>query len=301
MPIKLTKEGLRGMFPAAPQAVIDAFVAKQHILAKAGITLTKQRLAWCFANVEHESNGFSIANLTENIYYTHGRMAEVWPNRFNSAGDVAHRFGTQPGWQLRAFNEIYGNRMGNRPGTADGSTFIGRGGPQWTGREGYEALARILPTLNPAIPKMTAEQAIAYAVKPEFQPEVCTAFWVWKKLNGFADRGDWLGLVKAWNGGTNGMADRRARLAGNDPHIQRLEMVASVSSEVDKLPGQPKPPKPPATTNEKAATTTGGAVVVGGAAAAGAGWFWESYLAAGLTFGIIAMLATTAFVIWRRR
>jgi len=300
MPLKLTAPAMRAMFPVAPQPIINAFVAKQGVLTKVGLTLTRQRLAWGLAQVEHECNGFSIPNLTENIGYTHERMAEVWPNRFSSAGDVARRFGTGPGWQKKAFDEIYGDRMGNRPGTSDGSTFIGRGGPQWTGRDGYEALARILPTLNPSIPKLTAEQAIAYAVNPEYQPEVCAAFWAWKGLNAFADRGDWLGLVKAWNGGTNGMADRKARLAGNDPHIKRLELAESISAEVSKLPGQPKPPVPPATTKDKA-TATAGAVIVGGTAASGAGWFWESYLAAGLSFGIIAMLTATMIILWRRR
>jgi hypothetical protein len=42
----------------------------------------------------------------------------------------------------------------------------------------------------------------------DMQPEICAAFWTWKSLNAQADAGDFDGLVKIWNGGTNGLADR---------------------------------------------------------------------------------------------
>jgi predicted chitinase len=254
MPLRLTKTNVRAIFPKAPQAVVDAFVNKQHILDQAGITKTRRRLAWFFANIEHECGGFTIPNLTENINYTHQRIAEVWPNRFSSAGQVAARFGSEPGWQRKAFNEIYGNRMGNRPGTGDGSLFIGRGGPQWTGRDGYEALARYLSQLIPGIGRLTAEQAVSYATKHEYQPEVCAAFWMWKNLNKLADAGNWTGLVKAWNGGTNGMADRNAKLKGNDPFIQRMQEADRITDSVEKMPKAPDLPpdvEPTPPTEEK--------------------------------------------------
>lgn len=222
--IKLTKDSLRAIFPRAPETVIDAFVAKQDVLTKAGINASRIRMAYFFANVEHECGGFTIPNLTENINYTASRMAQVWPNRFASAGAVQAKYGTAPGWQKKAFNDIYGNRMGNRPGTSDGSSFIGRGGPQWTGRDGYAALERM--TGLPAVSKPeTASQL-------DLQPEICVAFWTWKNMNRFADAGDFTGCVKAWNGGTNGMADRKHLMAGNDPTIKRLETVNAVELQI---------------------------------------------------------------------
>lgn len=143
MVIKLSAADWRAIFPRAPQEVIEAFAAKQAFLDKAGITASQTRLAYFLANIEHECGGFSIRNLTENINYTAARMAAVWPNRFKSAAAVRAKYGIVPGWQLRAFDDIYGNRMGNRPGTDDGSRYIGRGGPQWTGRDGYAALERL--------------------------------------------------------------------------------------------------------------------------------------------------------------
>lgn len=248
--IKLTVDSLRQIFPNAPKEVIDAFAAKQDVLTKAGINATRNRLAFFFANIEHESGGFTIRNLTENVFYTAARMAEVWPKRFKNAADVQARYGTASGWQRKAFDDIYGNRMGNRPGTDDGSRYIGRGGPQWTGRDGYAALERLtgLPAVsNPSI-----------ATQLTIQPEICAAFWTWKGLNKFADANDFIGCVKAWNGGTNGMADRQNLMAGNDPILKRLETVAAVSAVV--------PDKKPSTAKDKVVT---GVVVAAGVGAGG--------------------------------
>ena len=235
MPYKLTQADLRAIFPRAPQAVLDAFYIKQSILTKAGINHTKTRLAYFFANIEHECGGFTIPNLTENINYTAQRMAQVWPNRFGSADHVRSKYGTTPGWQKRAFDDIYGNRMGNRPGTDDGSRYIGRGGPQWTGRDGYEALQRL--TGLPVVSKPEI------AGKLEHQPEICAAFWEWKDLNRFADANDFRGCVKVWNGGTNGMADRIHLMNGNDPILERLQKAIQID-DVLLTPPADKPPVP---------------------------------------------------------
>lgn len=274
--IKLTKETLRAILPRAPQAVIDAFIAKQDLLTKAGINATRVRMAYFFANIEHECGGFTIPNLTENINYTAPRMAQVWPNRFKGAEAVQAKYGTSPGWQKKAFDDIYGNRMGNRPGTSDGSTYIGRGGPQWTGRDGYAALERL--TGIPAVAK--PELASQF----EMQPEVCTAFWRWKDLNRFADAGNFVGCVKAWNGGTNGLADRQHLMAGNDPIIARLETVENIAPSIPE-------PKKPATVAK-----TGGAVVAGGAAAGAA---QQSGLGIEWIIGIGIAVAVVAFIIFK--
>lgn len=258
MPIKLTAADLRGIFPRAPQAVIDAFASKQDVLTKAGINATKTRLAYFFANIEHECGGFTIPNLTENIGYTATRMAQVWPNRFNKGRDakgnlipdpskVIAKYGKAAGWQKKAFDDIYGNRMGNRPGTSDGSTYIGRGGPQWTGRDGYAALERL--TGLPAVAQPTVASHL------DMQPEICAAFWTWKNLNRFADANDFLGCVKAWNGGTNGLADRQQLMAGNDPILKKLESVATITSAAP----DPKEPANKATAALAAVGSTAGA------------------------------------------
>ncbi|WP_420131930.1 glycoside hydrolase family 19 protein [Rhodopseudomonas sp.] len=298
MPIKLTAADWRAIFPRAPQQVVDAFSAKQAVLDKAGITATRTRLAYFLANVEHECRGFTIPNLTENINYTAARMAQVWPSRFNKGGSAATgyipdpskvvaKYGRAQGWQLKALDDIYGNRMGNRRGTSDGSRYIGRGGPQWTGRDGYAALERItgLPAvMNPEI-----------ASRLDLQPEICAAFWQWKGLNRYADAGDFAGCVKAWNGGSNGMADRKAQMAGNDPIICRLQVVSDQAAAI------PDAKAAPVTKREAVA---GGAVgVVSTAATAGVqqGWGWEAWAVAGLLLAVVAAASALGWWWWRKR
>jgi predicted chitinase len=265
MAIQLTVEAMRKMFPRAPESVIAAFVGKQGVLEKAGVNHTRTRLAYFFANIEHECGGFSIPRLTENTNYTHARVAAVWPNRFGTAAQVMARFGSATGWQLKMLDEVYGGRMGNRPGTRDGSRFIGRGGPQWTGRDGYSELQK-----RSGLPAVTTPESAAVYEK---QPEVCVAFWDWKRLNELADTGNFRGVVKRWNGGYNGMADREAQMRGNDPFLARLSNVDKLKPDVKDLPGKPPTALPPkevidATTKKERATQKAGA---GAAAVGGAG------------------------------
>lgn len=227
MTLVLEEKDWRNIFPKAPEEIIESFLENPKVLEKAGITTTRTRLAYALANVEHECNGFQIKNLTESIRYSAERMAQVWPNRFSSAADVVAKYGSGSGWRKRAFDDIYGNRMGNRPGTNDGSTYIGRGGPQITGRSGYKAVGKRagLDLVND--PEL--------ATLPEHQPSILAAFWSWKKLEKYADSGRFTKCVKAWNGGTNGMADRKQKLAGNDPIIARLRNATGILPFLDFL------------------------------------------------------------------
>jgi putative chitinase len=267
--IELTRESLRAIFPRAPQTVIEAFVTKQDVLTKVGVNATRPRLAVFLANLEHECGGFALKGLEESLAYTPERMAEVWPNRFpGGAAAVRARFGTAPGWQQRAFDEIYGNRMGNRPGTHDGSTYIGRGGPQWTGRDGYRACQA-----RTGVPAVDQPKAVSQL---DLQPEVCAAFWDWKGLNRFADAGDFKGAVKVWNGGSNGLADRLHLMAGNDPVIARMASVDRILPVAKGMPGAPPSAKPPkdvvdaATTKERRVRNAAATVGVAGAGNASA-------------------------------
>lgn len=89
--------------------------------------------------------------------------------------------------------------LGNtQPG--DGLRFCGRGLIQVTGRSNYQACGNGLGLdliSNPALLEQ-AEYAAA------------SAGWFWNAhgLNAYADSGDFVGLTKRINGGTNGLADR---------------------------------------------------------------------------------------------
>lgn len=218
--VRLSLATMRAVFPTAPDTIINAFVERQGVLTAVGLNQTRQRLAYCFANLHAETGGFTIRNLTENINYTAERMAEVWPNRFGSATAVRAKYGTAAGWQLRAFDDIYGNRMGNRPGTSDGSRYIGRGGPQITGRDGYAEIGRRIGQDLVSAPDLASNHAL--------QPDIAAAFWDWKGMNKYADAGNFIGCVKAWNGGTNGLAERQKQLARVLKALQGAEWGAVV-------------------------------------------------------------------------
>lgn len=234
MPLLLSLDAIKKIYPKASPEVHYAFAsdAAQTVLAGAGISESPQRLACALAHCSHETAGFTIRNLTENINYTAERMAAVWPNRFPSAAAVQAKYGTAPGWQKKAFDDIYGNRMGNRPGTSDGSDFIGRGGPQVTGRDGYREVGKRC--------NLPLEDQPSLACLPANQPKILAGFWSWKALNKLADGADPIGAtVKPWNGGTNGLAERRAEYARILPIVQKL-------ASVPDLPDIPPPPDVPA-------------------------------------------------------
>jgi hypothetical protein len=65
-------------------------------------------------------------------------MATLYITEFANIGrDQGH-----PAFHQKLIDSVYGGQMGNRPGTHDGSRFIGRGAPQVTGRDGYAQVGR---------------------------------------------------------------------------------------------------------------------------------------------------------------
>jgi predicted chitinase len=304
MPIQLTHEDLRKIWPKAPETVISVFVAKQHLLDKAGITHTRTRLSIACSQVEHECGGYALPKLTENINYSAERAAEIWPGRFpGGAAQVRAKYGTDKGWQLKMFDDVYGNRMGNRPGTSDGSKFIGRGGPQITGRDGYRETGR-----RAGVPlEDRPDLAGAY----EYQPEILCAFWVWKNLNPVADAGGLRAVTKPWNGGFIGMADREAKMRGNDPVIERMKIVERVIPVAKEMPGNPPTPTPPkevldaTTVNERRTQKAGVGTAAGGTIAEGSSMAakeplitpWVTYTCIGVG---VALIVITAVMVARK-
>lgn len=216
--LQLNAAALRLIWPRAPQTIVDVFVRKHKLMDEAGISLTRQRLSIFLSQLEHEAGGWTIPNLTENINYSADRAVQIWPSRFSSSAGVYSAIGSfagDPRFRFKLMDSVYGNRMGNRPGTNDGSRYIGRGGAQITGRDGYRAIGELIGVDLETNPERATEH--------ELQPEICTAFWRWKKLNPYADSDGLRGVTRIWNGGLIGMADREAQFAGNNPIIARLE------------------------------------------------------------------------------
>lgn len=99
--------------------------------------------------------------------------------------------------------------LGNtQPG--DGKLFKGRGMFQLTGRANYagfrDRMRERFPTMN--VPDFVFSPDL---LTQSFWASVSAAeFWFNRNLNSYADSGDFVGLTKRINGGTNGLAARQA-------------------------------------------------------------------------------------------
>ncbi len=182
------------------------------VFAKYGIA-TELVVAMMFGQFSAETGGG--VELVENINYTPVRACQVWPSNFSSVAQVyqvTRSFAGDPAFDVKLINYIYGtvlgSELGNRPGTNDGSTYIGRGLSQCTGRgvasppSGYIGVAQLtgLDVLDhPEIltaPATTLECGVADFILCGCLP--------------FAEQGDILSVTEKLNGGTIGLAQRQA-------------------------------------------------------------------------------------------
>ena len=93
--------------------------------------------------------------------------------------------------------------LGNTPAAdGDGQRYKGRGLIQITGRSNYAACGKALGVDLLSNPSQLETPALA--------ARSAGWFWASNKLNRYADNGDFIGLTRRINGGTNGLADRMA-------------------------------------------------------------------------------------------
>lgn len=160
---------------------------------------TPQRAAMFLAQVAHESGGFRT--LVESLHYSATRLLQVWPSRFTPTDAAAMAF------DERAIAErAYGGRLGNGPeGSGDGYNYRGRGLIQLTGRDNYTRCGAALGLDLVGHPELLEQ--------PEYAAQSAGWFWAGRGCNELADAGDYLGITRRINGGTNGQADRETWLA----------------------------------------------------------------------------------------
>jgi len=95
-------------------------------------------------------------------------------------------------------------RLGNTPeADGDGQKYRGRGLIQITGRDNYLACSKALFGDNRLLSTPELLEQAEWAAK--------SAAWFWnsRNLNALADAGDFVGLTRRINGGTNGLAERQ--------------------------------------------------------------------------------------------
>ena len=161
---------------------------------------TPQRHAMFLAQCAHESAGFT--RFEENLNYSAEALMRTWPSRFPTfaaAAEVARR-------PEAISNRVYANRLGNgNEASGDGWKYRGRGAIQITGRSNYRRAGLSLGFPLEANP--------AEAALPTQGARVACWYWFFHGLNDLADDGDFEGITRRINGGTNGQADRERWLA----------------------------------------------------------------------------------------
>lgn len=151
------------------------------------------------ANVAHESCGFAVKE--ENLNYSAERLLQVFgPKWFNTIS--AQRFAHQP---EKIANYVYQRKeLGNiYPG--DGWKFRGGGFIQLTGRTIYEQYQQwtAFEDLDKLVNCVRTDDYYAL-------DSACWFFAIQKRLIQAAIDDQFLKIVKAINGGYNGLADRQA-------------------------------------------------------------------------------------------
>lgn len=199
--MNITLEQFRKTIPTnqSPEKWYEAFPAfcKKYDLS------TRNRVAGFLAQGGHESMDMRVVE--ENLNYSAAGLMKTFGRYFTSATQ-AQQFHRQP---EKIANYVYDDRHPKRTNKlgniydGDGWKFRGGGVKQLTGRYNYTEWAKTLG--------MTADEAAAYIRTAAGALE--SAGWFWKKnnLNAYCDKDDIVGLTKAINGGTIGLADRTAR------------------------------------------------------------------------------------------
>lgn len=204
----LTLELMRSMWPKGNTDVsglVEAMVSSAPIVfPKYGLT-SKLVIAHAMAQFSHECGAGT--DMVENINYTPQRACEVWPKRFKNAADCLAKVGSfagDPDFKFKLINSVYGDRNGNRPGTTDGTTFIGRGLSQVTGRDNYDEVGKkvgldlvthpdLVIKAGNALECAVADFVLCRCVEPAKADDVTT---VTRRLNGgtvgLEDRAKWL-------------------------------------------------------------------------------------------------------------
>lgn len=172
-------------------------------------------IAGFIAQMSVECQNFT--NFTESLNYSVQGLVNTWPARFAVDPRASAKYPNAQAWamgridgkqacdQKALANLVYGGRFGNRPGTDDGSRFIGRGPKQITFHDNYfdcgVAIGLDLIT-NPDL-----------LLVPEHGAQSAAWYWTSRHCTSLMEAGNYEGVTKAINGGLIGQDKRVAALA----------------------------------------------------------------------------------------
>jgi predicted chitinase len=249
MALVLTRDVLAKLCPrpkdAAKAKIWDGYVAAltspdAHRLFGTFEITSKQRMAHLLAQWCHECSGFTL--IWESGAYSAKRIVQIFGVGRHSAkvtaAEASHLAYNGPA----LFDRVYGlgnprkaKELGNTQ-KGDGWKFRGCGIVQLTGRGAHEQYAEEIGC------------AVSDMEKPINAIHGALLEWREKKCNVAADRDDILAVTKKVNGGTNGLADRKAYLSKAKRLLGGLDVVPDpepVATETDEIPEDPATVKTP--------------------------------------------------------
>jgi putative chitinase len=192
-------------------------------LAEFNIDSPRSLAGW-LAQTAHESGGYTM--LEENLNYRAATMAACWPARFGvknpdgtwakdaKGARVPNKFALALERKPETIaNVVYANRMGNGPTeSSEGWKYRGRGLKQLTGKDNYARCSAALGVDLVDQPELL--------LSPREAARSAAWFWHSNGCNKIIDGAqctrssleeDFIALTKKINGGTIGLADRKAR------------------------------------------------------------------------------------------
>jgi putative chitinase len=193
----VTLDLLKKICPHTKTTILNKYVEPLNKVGECfGLFENPKRMAAFLAQVAHESGSFNFTK--EGLNYSAQSLTKTFRKYFPTLAS-AQAYARKP---AKIANKVYANRMGNgTEESGDGYKFCGRGLIQLTGKQNYTRFAKSIGK--------TLDETVAYLETPE--GAVASAAWFWdvNKLNIYADKGDFVGLTRRINGGTNGLADRQ--------------------------------------------------------------------------------------------
>jgi putative chitinase len=145
-----------------------------------------------------------LTTLQESFNYSADALQAMWPDRFDA--DLAQQVGRtldHPADQQRIANIAYAGRFGNGDvASGDGWRFSGKGLPQLTFHDNYEAAGYALGLDLVHHPELLLIPVNAAS---------CAGWYWWSRdCNQLADSGDFVRITVRINGGTTDLAARQA-------------------------------------------------------------------------------------------
>lgn len=219
-PCPVSIEDMKAAFPTASISKLNTIVS---IINKYSGTFgldTKAKVQMFLAQAAHETASFAYTNKQENLYYTTPqRIADVWPKRFSLTNPAKKDPNDYLGQPEKLGEAVYFGRMGNNI-TGDGYKYRGRGLMMLTGKDNYIAFKDFYNNnYQPPIDPVANPDAIIN----DFTTSVLSAMFFFKKhvleQMTIDDNTDIEKVTFKINGGNNGGADRKQKLADTKNNI----------------------------------------------------------------------------------